>query len=240
MKQVILSIILSVSATFTFAQAVPDASFTDCNGSTRSIYQALATGKVLVVANAGTNCGICQSHAPGVASLANNNPNSMEVWGSITTKTGGNPGCTALNSWVNTYSWTNVFSFLDSNKYWFVAATPRYTVIDPADSSIAYAGSNWTTAQNTATQLANSIGIDEQKLVSSVAVANNALHIRLNETAKSGNVKMYDITGALLEDWNIIDAEKNMTLRFNRTYKKGIYLIQIAINGKEDVKKILL
>ena len=240
MKKFILPFIFMFSLSVAFAQTVPDASFTDCNGNSKTVYQALAAGKVLVVANAGTNCGICQSHAPGVATLANGNLNSIEVWGSITTKTGGNPGCGALNSWVSTYSWTNVFSFLDSYKYWFVAATPRYTVIDPADSSIAYAGGNWTTAQNTATQLANSIGIKELPLVSGVYVSNSLLRLSLNEAVTNGQVKMYDITGALLEQWQFSAEGKSIELPLSTSYNRGIYLLHIVINGKSDVKKVML
>ena len=239
MKRLLLSIILSASATFAFAQAVPDASFTDCNGTTRSVYQALAAGKVLVVANAGTNCSICQGHAPSVANLANNNPNSIEVWGSITTKTGGNPGCTALNSWVSTYSWTNVFSFLDSNKYWFVTATPRYTVINPADSSIAYAGGNWTTAQNTATQLASAFSVEESKLVSKMAVLPMAIRVSFSAPSKSGEAILYNITGAQLQHWVVPSGATTIELPLLRSPNRGLYLLRFSVGGKEAIEKIM-
>lgn len=239
MKRILLSLFFTISFTFVFAQAVPDASFTDCNSNTKSVYQSLAAGKVLVVANAGTNCGICQSHASSVASLANANPSTIEVWGSITTKTGGNPGCSAVASWVSTYGWTNVFSFLDSNKYWFVAATPRYTVIDPADSTIAYVGGSWTTAESTALQLANSIGLNELPLVQNISISNNIIRLNLNEGATNGQIKMYDITGALLEKWQFSREGKSIDLPIGPNIKRGIYLLHITINGKTDVKKVM-
>lgn len=240
MRKIALSIVLTISAIAVFGQAVPDASFTDCNGTTKSIYQALAMGKVLFVANAGTDCGICQSHAPNVAALANSNPSSIEVWGAITTKTGGNPGCTSLNSWVSTYGWTNVFSFLDANKYWFVAGTPRYTVIDPSDSSIAYAGSNYTTAENTATQLATAFSVNENNLVNEIVLLPTSIRVSFSSTNSPIEVTLYNVTGARLQQWSIPRGAATVELPLSNSYHKGLYILRMNIGGKQVVEKIML
>jgi hypothetical protein len=220
-----------------FAQPISDASYTDCNSNTESIYGVIGSGKVLLVANAGTNCSICQGHAPGVAGVADNNPNTIRVWGAMTTKSGGSVNCSDINSWVSTYSWTNVFSFTDSNKDWFSIGTPRYTVISPFDSTIAYAGSNWTTAKNTAENLANSIGLVEVELRADVYFANNQLYLEFGQQITRGSLTVYNITGAKLESLSIQGSGAYM---LNVALNPGIYLVHIRANGRDTIKKIVL
>ncbi len=241
MKKSILTLFVAVAILFTQAQPVPNASFTDCNGNTKTIYQTLASGKVLVVANAGTNCSICMSHAPGIGTYATNNTATIEVWGSITTKTGGNPGCGALNNWVNTYGWSNVFTFLDSNKYWFQTATPRYFVIDPSDSTQAYAGTDLSAAKQVADALAASnIGLEEVEIVTSVFIAPTSINLELSSFANNGQVELFDITGKKLAHWTIDQGSKSVQLPFVKQVKSGIYLLKMNINGKQLVKKLML
>lgn len=223
------------------AQPIADASYTDCNSNTMSIYGVLGSGKVLLVANSGTNCSICMSHASGVASVADNNANTIQVWGAMTTKTGGNVNCNAVNNWVSTYNWSNVFTFVDSNKEWFVSGTPRYHVISPLDSAVVYAGSNWNTAKQTAENLASQIiGLDEEELVNEVQLTNQQLVIKLNQANKNASVSLFDITGQQLlnEKYNTVQAE--ISLALNQSLKPGIYLVHIVIDGKEYVKKLML
>lgn len=238
MKKITLLIFSTLFSLGLFAQAIPDATYTDCNSNSRSIYQVLAAGKVLVVANAGTNCSICMGHASSVANLANTNASTIEVWGAITTKTGGNPGCAALNNWVSNYSWTNVFSFLDVNKDWFQVATPKYTVINPADSSVAYAGSNWNTAQNTALQLANTVGLPEHNLVNQLWVTDFGVTFNVANTVQYGEARLIDITGKTLEMWQFSAPNQQVELKFASPKVRGIYFLQLTLDGKSVVKKL--
>ncbi len=221
------------------AQPIADASYTDCNNDTESIYGVLGSGKVLVVANAGTNCSICQGHAPGVASLADNNQNTIRVWGSMTTKTGGTVNCSSINSWVSTYSWTNVFAFADSNKDWFNVATPQYTVISPFDSTIAYQGSNWNTAKSTAESLASTIGLDEDGLNAAVFNNGQSLRVEFDSPINSGTLTVYNLTGQQVAAFQLNGAS-NYSFNLQSVNSKGIYLVHIRANGRESIHKILL
>jgi hypothetical protein len=234
----ITSLLSSIVATIALsAQPVTDATYSDCNNNSESIYGVLGAGKVLLVANAGTNCSICQGHAPGIAGVADNNPNTIRVWGAMTTKGGGSVNCSAINSWVSTYSWSNVFSFADNNKDWFNIATPQYTVISPFDSAIAYQGSNWNTAKSTAENLANSIGVAERDLSVQAYFTGNLLHIDMASESTNGEVIIYDLTGAQRDRFAI---EGTGTYELKATLQRGIYLVRIRINGRESIKKILL
>jgi hypothetical protein len=237
MKKATFFLLMVFGVTALFAQPIADASYTDCNSNTESIYGVLGNGKVLLVANAGTNCSICQGHAPGVASVADNNPSTIRVWGAITTKSGGSVNCSSISSWVSTYNWSNVFSFADVNKDWFSIGTPRYTVISPFDSTVAYSGSNWTTAKNTAENLANSIGLVEDELKADIYFANNQLHIEFGQQTTTGSLTVYNITGAKLESLNVQGSGAYV---LNATLKPGIYFVHIRANGRETIKKILL
>jgi hypothetical protein len=223
-----------------FAQAVPDASFTDCNGNTRSVYAAIGSGKVLLVANAGINCSICMSHAQSVASVANNNPTTIEVWGSMTTKTGGAVTCNAISSWVTTYGWGNVFSFNDANKYWFVSGTPRYTVINPVDSTVAYAGSNWNTAKQTAENLANSsIGIDENATLAMVYLVDDVLRISAQTTLSNAEISLYSLTGQRIQVWQVAQLTGSVNLPLPSALRAGLYVVRIRAAGKEFTAKVI-
>lgn len=234
------SLFAAVAFTITaFAQAVPDASFTDCNSVTRSVYGALGSGKVLLVANAGTNCSICMSHAGSVAGVADNNPSTIEVWGSMTTKGGGAVTCAAISSWVTTYSWGNVFSFNDANRYWFSIGTPRYTVISPFDSTIAYQGSNWNTAKQTAENLANTIGIEEITQLADVYLVGDALAFTPGSSLSNVEVSLYSITGQRVEVWNLAQVAASVRLPLSSTLKSGLYLVNIRAAGKEFTTKVI-
>ena len=240
MKRIILvGFGLFVSMALASAQPIPDASYTDCNNQTQSIYQVLAAGKVLLVANAGTNCSICMSHANGVGDVADNNLNTIAVWGSMTTKNGGQVNCSAINSWVTTYGWANVFAFADVNKDWFNVATPQYTVISPADSTIVYQGSNWNTAKQTAENLANTIGIPDIGLQANLTFRPNQIDVSLSNTKEQLVVTLYNIAGASVASATASQTSE-IQLQFPEALPPGIYLLHIRSENAEKVYKIHL
>lgn len=238
MRKIILSTLASFSMIAAIAQAVPNATFTDCNSNTRSVYQALATGKVLLVANAGTNCSICMGHASQVGDLATNYMSTIEVWGSMTTKTGGMTDCNTVNNWVSTYGWDDVFAFLDNNKYWFNTATPGFTVINPSDSTIAYQGSNWNTARSAAIAIASTFDVKEENVITGVSVGPNEIFVEVSN-AVSGTFVMYDVTGKMVDKWQVQSNGLTIKLPLNKTPVSGIYILQIKIGDADVVKKIM-
>lgn len=240
MHKTIFSLFMASISYLGFSQAVPDASFTDCNSNTRTVYGALAAGKVLLVANAGTNCSICMGHAGQIGSYATSNQTDVEVWGAMTTKSGGNVKCSSVSNWVGNYGWTDVFAFTDLNKYWFNIATPGFTVISPIDSSIAYQGSSWNSARNAANAIVASLSINEQDLLSGLIILPTSIEIQLKETANGGSVSIYDLTGKELNRWLVQPGLQQYSLPVNRQLAKGIYVLKISLGEKEVIEKIIL
>ena len=240
LRKTILSLFLSAMGFLGFAQAVPDASFTDCNSNTRTVYGALGAGKVLLVANAGTNCSICMGHAGQIGSYATTNMANVEVWGSMTTKSGGNVNCTTVSNWVSTYGWADVFAFADLNKYWFNIASPGFTVISPIDSSIVYQGSSWNAARNAADALVASLSVDEEDVLSGLIVRSTAIELSLRETTNGGTASIIDLTGKEIERWRIEPGLQQYSLPLNRQLPGGIYVLKLSLGDKEVIEKITL
>ena len=157
------TMILAIAAVLGVAQ-VADVQVKDCNNAQSSIYSVLGSGKVLVVASEGLDCSKCAAKAPALQSWALQNSSGISVWGAMTNTYSNNiPNCSDVTGWVNNYGWNNIFSFIDTNEFWFEAGTPRFTVYNPGDTSIAYQGYDESLAKNIAEQLASgvSVGISE-------------------------------------------------------------------------------
>ena len=217
---------------------VANKTVTDCNGDTRSIYGVLSTGKVLLVTSSGLDCSICMGAAPQVQSFAAANKGSVEVWGAMTfTYNSNNPTCTQVTGWVNNYSWTDVFAFSDDTRHWFMTGTPRYIVYDPADSSKAYEGPSRSQAFQTATSLANTVGL-EQRDLDRVEVGNYAGGIRVFNLGESTTAELISLTGKLIKSGRLSpDANQINTSGL----RSGIYLLRLQTGNNETlVRKVLV
>jgi len=122
--------------TVTLQAQVANRTETDCNNQSRSIYNVLSTGKALLIASEGLDCSICQSKAPGLQNWAASNSSQVEVWAAMTfTYSSNAPNCAQVNNWVSNYNWSDIFTFIDQNEFYFQSGTPIYWVYSPADSS---------------------------------------------------------------------------------------------------------
>ena len=213
---------------------VADKSVTDCNGNTRSIHGVLATGKVLVVASKGLDCSICKSAAPAVQNFAAQNIGTIEVWGAMTyTYSSNTPTCSDVSSWISTYGWTDVFTFVDSDKHWFLVGTPRYIVYDPSDYSIAYAGPNRTTAFQTASGLANSVGLSGA-LLSDIELVNFTGGVEIRNLSESADYRLVSLTGHIVDSGRL-DKEHNLI--YTSAFRSGIYLLALQSRGGERITR---
>jgi hypothetical protein len=131
----------------------PDHSYTDCDGTTESIYALLAQGRPLLIASAGYDCSICMGEAGAVRDFAAQHP-QVRVWGAMNYKySGAVPECPAFYNWRTAYWWDNIFMFNDVDDDWQDVGYPAYYVISPADSLIVYQGANLNAAQAAALAL---------------------------------------------------------------------------------------
>lgn len=217
---------------------VADYTVTSCQGSQQSIHQVLGTGKALIVASEGFDCSICASKAPGWGSWATANSSKVAVWGAMTLTYSNNiPTCAQLSNWVSNYNWSAIYTFIDSNEYFFEAGTPRFMVYSPVDSSLVYTGASESQARAAALSASNAVSLQENTLENlQFYYANGVLQFK---KVPSGNtmVEIYNLTGK---------KERVFTLRKDRKeyvlsdLPKGIYLMRLSNQSSAITRKIVI
>ena len=242
MKKILLAL-FAVMAFGAYAQKVPNASYTDCNGNTQDIYSVLATGKVLMIASKGLDCSICMSHAVDYESFISANDATIAGWGAMVYNyQQTSPTCANINSWNAAYGWNKIFSFVDANKDFLMSGTPRYYVINPADSTEVYSG-NYNTAKQTALQYASSISIDEEEYFGDLKVfrQNDAIALQTSvNIANNSTVILYNITGQQEQVWSELELDQSgYRLTLNKSLNSGVYLLRLTSNGREVTKKLV-
>ncbi len=209
---------------------VADTTVTDCNANTNSIYAVLASGKPLIIASKGFDCSNCKSTAAALQTWASQNKSDVEVWGAMTfTYSGNTPTCTNVSSWVSTYSWTDIFTFLDSGRHWFKNGTPRYYVYDPADSTIAYEGNRQATALSTASSLVSSVSVDELKQPKFLASGGDGL-ITLFNIPEASTIEVMSLTGQVVERYETLAPAKTASINIYESTPQ-IYVVRLNSAG---------
>lgn len=227
--------------TLAASSQVMDVSVTDCGNNMSSIHTVLGTGKVLVVASDGLDCSICKGKAAGLQTFAAQNKTKIQVWGAMTfTYSNNTPTCAGVINWVNTYGWTDIFTFIDANEYWFMSGTPRYTVYSPLDSSQAYQGFDENAALNKALELAGNttVGLSEfsQK---DIYVSHSPGSVRLHNLPIGTNtIQLLSLTGRVVKSITAANEEGKYSMSTS-DLNAGIYLVSVQNNnGFKAVKKV--
>ena len=227
MKNLLLSLIFSLSFFTINAQAPSNVTVYDCTTASRNIYNTLGTGKSVIIMSKGVDCSICMSVAPGWQTYALDNKSTVEVWAAMTYTY--NPAtfsasCAATDKWVADYGWSDIFAFPDSSRAWYQSGTPRYYVYSAIDSTITYQGSSSAAARSNA--IAQSVvGLKNVFKGGNIQIAYTNNQVRLNFIPEGINgYKMFDINGRLLEEATI--NNKSLTIE-STSFKKGIYLLQL-------------
>lgn len=236
--KVIYSLLFALSFGILSAQ-VMDRLEEDCNGVQRSIHTQLASGKSLIVTSQGFDCSICVSKASSWGNWASSNQAQVEVWGAMTlTYSNAIPTCSNLNNWVNTHNWANIFTFIDSNEYYFQSGTPRYLVYDPADSSLVYQGGNENQARSQALALSQiNLGQAQFQLQDlQFFLRDGALNFRNVPPGKT-RVDLYNLTGK--KEKSFLLRPDNKVLNIN-DLPKGIYLMRLSDVKSAVTRKIVI
>jgi hypothetical protein len=234
MKQLYTLAFLLLFSGALFAQ-VPNYSHTDCNGMTRTVWGELQSGKPLLVASHGLDCSICASQAGSMQNWAAAN-SSVNVWGAMVRLYSGTADCGQVNNWNNTHNWNDVWSFVDSNEDWLNVGAPRYYVINPMDSTLAYEGTSFAQASSTALSLVNSVGIDEEEPLKFALTKNR---IVISDIQSDATITIHDLTGRTLFETNVRTGG-SQEFYFNNSLHSGIYLVTTHSNGKASTLKISL
>lgn len=222
-----------------FAQ-VADYTAVDCQNDSMSIYQVLATGKPLLIASEGTDCSVCKNKAPGLEAWAANNATKVQVWAAMTkTYSSTNPNCQELNSWITTYNWSTIFTFVDAQKRWRDQGTPRYYVYDPRDSSLAYNGFDEALAQQTALNIsAQTLSVPlKQTSLKEVKLQQGKKMITLvNLPPTNYVIEIVDLTGKVVFKTSTGVQHGSFTMS-TAGLKPSLYLIRV--NNKKGEATVL-
>lgn len=235
MKQ-LYAIVLSLFAVSLIGQ-VQNVQVTDCDGITKNIYQVLGTGKVLLVSSDGITCSICQNSAAGKQNFAASNKAGIEVWSAMTSGfSGGLTDCQSVDNWISTYTWSDIFTFVDSSLYWYKQGTPRFYVYSPLDSTLAYEGFSESTAFQTARSLVQNVSLQEpERKEFSVNYAEGLLHVN-NPQQGVLRIQVVNITGKDVRSSLISDKTAEV---YVGDLPPGLYLIRAeAQNGRRAVRKV--
>lgn len=232
------SLLLVFSISLAASAQVSDKILYGCNGSDKSIHATLSSGKAIVVLSKGLDCSICKNKAPAWQSWAVANLNKVEVWGAMTfTYSNNTPNCQQVQNWVSNYNWNNIFTFVDSNEFYFQSGTPRYIVYSPADSSIVYTGIDETQARNKALSVSTiKIGLKEARLENFGFRMRNGILELYNMPRKRVQVRLLNLSGQVSRSFEVNGTHKEVDIS---GLASGIYLLQL-FDGQSSVTRKLV
>ncbi len=206
---------------------------TNCSGESRSVYDVGDSGKPLIVASKGFDCGICQNQASAVKTWADNNADVVEVWGAMTfTYNSSAASCDDVNNWNSTHGWNeNIFSFPDQDEFWFDLGTPRYYVIHPETHEVEYMGSSFNTATGIALELTTLSTDDLSETVEfKVWQSQEGVVVELEESL-SGELRIFNLLGQQVFNQTLRLNENRMVIPFSEN--EGIYILSLQTNSGE-------
>ena len=241
MRKTYILILTLISFSLVNAQVIQNRSYTDCSGVTRTIYGVLSQGRPLVIASNGLDCPICMSHAPAWETFANQN-SQIEVWGAMTfTYSSSTPNCTQVSTWNSNYGWNTIWTFIDSSRTWLKVGTPRYYVIDPSDSTIAYEGGNTNQARSVAISLAGPLKVSENGQIEwNVWIQNGMIHLKANVPNQDMRYRLLSITGQEILSGRSKFADGTGFLPYPEETPPGLYLILLEFNDQRTALKLII
>jgi len=243
-NQAFLIALFSIAFSQIAFSQVQDKSYTDCAGSNESIYETIGQGKPLLIASKGLDCSICMSQAAEVQEFAAMYP-AVRVWGAMNYRySQALPTCAASNIWRTTYSWNDIFMFLDLTDEWQGLSYPTYYVISPVDSLIAYQGPNFNSASEAALSLIPSAVNPVND--SGFEIVFNENNIRLNcisaRCEEFTKLALVNLSGQLVFSADLkYSAGQSESFDIPESISPGIYFIRLSgRKGLHYSKKVLI
>ena len=243
MKRFIPLVLLIILPLFSLAQ-VANKTQVGCMGETANTWMSLANGKALLIASEGFDCPICQSTATSLGTFATNHTAEVTVWGAMTyLYTSGTPTCDQLSTWVQNHGWQQMFNFIDADQFWFNQATPRYIVVDPADSSIAYDGASMQDATNTALSISTATGLEPVDNSANFKTYVQDGQLVVSPGKNPGNesyVSVFDITGKQLAHHKLQNTSNQQFIHLPAGMRSGLYLLRFNTSFGTIARKIYI
>ncbi len=226
-------ILLFAGIGFHASAQVSNVQVVDCQNDSSSIYQALSTGKPLLVASKGTDCSACRNRAGGLQQWAAQNTAKVTVWGAMTRiYSSVNPDCQAVSQWIVQYSWSAIFTFIDVQRHWLDQGTPRYYVYDPRDSSLAYNGFSETDARNKALEISDqmlSVEVHKNPLRDIALVHHKKSWKLINLPQENLVIEIVDLHGRRVEK-NATDGLSGIYEYNYEGFDPGLYFLRLRNN----------
>lgn len=197
-------------------QIAPDFTLRDVWGVERNLYQALDSGKTVVLDFFITNCGTCQINTPKLDSIWNafgNNGNSLWVWG---IECSGRDDSTILNFMQQYHGTYPFFSTLSNNVVindYNITYTPQYFVVCHNKSMKQVDINNI----DSAIQGCNMLSYEKPTFNNSIIIQNKQITIPPN----ASHWELYTIQGKLIEQSN-----SNKSTISLEHLKNGLYIFK--------------
>jgi hypothetical protein len=228
MKKILFTLLSAFAFVFSGGAQVSDIQVVTCTNDTSSIYEVLASGKVLMVVTNGVDCSYCANRAGALQQWAAGHTTEVQVWGAMTkVYTNTNPNCREIADWIVLNTWSAIFTFIDDQKQWFDQVSHRLYVYDPRDSTIAYNGFSVEDAQAKALEISNQVlSQPEQALAQPKLVYGEKEWKLINLEVDNYVIDIIDLSGQVVETING-QVENNSMSVFYGHLKKGLYLIRV-------------
>jgi len=243
--KIVFCILFGIGISVAQAQIILDQTRTNCTGQTESLYESLDANKVVLVSADGFDCSICISHSPSIGNFATNNPN-IKVWGALgykySTQT---PTCLQVNNWVNSYSWNEIFSFVDANRSWAGNGYPTYTVIDPQTKTVAYRGVSNIQAMNKANEVAQAIVTSTNPFLNSKSglsanCCRRVVSLYGFENPVAGTIYIQDLQGRRIETRQLVILSNGFEIQLDKTLARGNYIVIVQLANKTMSARVLV
>lgn len=211
----IIFILLSFSKIYA-QQIAPDFTLRDVWGVERNLYQALDSGKTVVLDFFITNCGTCQINTPKLDSIWNalgHNGDSLWIWGIECSERNDSTILAFMQQYHGTYPFFSTLSNNDIINNYNITYTPQYFVVCPNKNMKQVNVNNITSAINGCKML----WYDMSTIDNTIIIQNKQITI----PKSTSHWELYTIQGKLIEQSN---SNKN-TISLE-LLKNGLYIFK--------------
>lgn len=223
MKKLILLLFISFITLSIEAQLVADRTQYTCDSKSENVFDVLKSGKILMVCMQGLDCGGCRAGAPAVDTFATNNKNTVRVWGALNKINGGGT-CSGIADWKTDFGYNDIFTFLDSTKYWEKTYGAEFVIFNPKDFKVYFKSFDASSAIAKANELNDiiaGVSTTEKKQVNVYPNPTaSTIQVSVNEP-----IVLATITDALGKSETVIPINNSIDVS---TLKQGIYFLHFT------------
>ena len=203
---------------------------TDCVGQSQTLWDAIADGRALVISPQPMDHAGCGTIAENFDNFTQAFEDKVTGWAAMSLQAG-SATCFDIDTFVEPFEYNNVFFFLDSAEFWRNEFEADWIVIDPADTSVAYAGEN----MEDAFHIAHTLGPDfppvstgKNRFIADLNIGPNPFVDRLTirtQGSETATVRIVNLMGETVYLWrgNLIQNHELVV----PTLPNGTYVVTV-------------